>query len=209
MFWSCSLHTGMGCCMHFEIWDVIIVIFLYWHSLCCTLRETSYPDLILRGSSHDESRAHGSFFFFFWWVAAPRLRARWKDLKNQLPDSITLSEGQWVSKQRTSSSSLSSSSSFKHFDSQRNYTHTQIPGCLQILFSFGFVFVFAVCFSFLTVGLSVQHHLGLYIPLSQSLTALFYSLVSPSPDLWTMPPSPSWGRGLCAAQAPIWRTGDS
>lgn len=47
----------------------------------------------------------------------------------------------------------------------------------------------------------------------RAASSLFYSPVSPSPDLlwlsglhrWTMPPSFSWGRGLCAAQAPIRR----
>lgn len=57
----------------------------------------------------------------FWSAAPARLRDGRRDLKNQLPDIITFSEKQ---RGASSSSILSSPSSHKHCDSQRNHTHT-------------------------------------------------------------------------------------
>lgn len=79
----------------------------------------------------------------FWSVAVSRLGAKRKDLKNQLPEIITLRKEYWVSESGASSSSLSSSS-YKHSGS---YTQTH-------LYSFFVLCLYPTCV-FVPVGLSL------------------------------------------------------
>lgn len=100
----------------------------FWEAVVMMRAEQSGP--FLRGAND------------FWSVAAAHLRARRKDLKNQLPEIIT---EQQVSKRGASSFSwLPSYSSHKHSDSHRNSTQRHL--CF-----FWILFVFCLCPSRLCV----------------------------------------------------------
>lgn len=106
----------------------------------------------------------------------------------------------------------SSSPSHKHwFPSTQHATQTHRNLCfvpLLLTVKRFFVLFFFYLRDWLFSATTRTQHSSL-----RAASSLFYSPVSPSPDLlwlsglhrWTMPPSFSWGRGLCAAQAPIRR----
>lgn len=181
----------MECTLGFNIWD-FWVIFIF-----CDKVHRIPPSAAVRCSRSDFWEAVGlETSLPFWSSAVARLKARRKDLKNQLPEIITFSE-----EQLRSSKWASVGPPPLHVNTQipTETTHTETSLLVFKLFCPFFVRVPAVC----TCGTVTLAAPGTCIPLWEQLT--FPDLLWLSVRQWTMPPSVSWGRGLRAAQAPIWR----
>lgn len=179
---SARTPTCIGHTLEFIIWDVIFFFFVSSLSptLCrlCPVR-CSTPDFweaAVMARAEPRWVRKGSLAF---WSSA-RLRARRKDLKNQLPEIITFSEEQQVS-HSVEPPPVHSPPPLQHSTRHWNHTHRHTELSL-LVYSLAFLPAFVAVLSSLRPD----------------------TLLRPLPRLWwTMPPSVSWGRGLCAAQAPI------